>query len=180
MAFSVPVQPMGAGAGRATHRSYEKVVRQEKGVGDQRRHDRAAGESRSSLMQQRDNFNAAPMAAPSEMTRMDFSTGLSNGCVTRDRHKKTPTGPVLGSSVGIISREPAVRGGWPSPGRIIARTAPGEQPAPPSMLIADTHGWFVRALLSALFAVAFLGERHSAREWLGISLVGAAVVALKR
>ena len=33
-------------------------------------------------------------------------------------------------------------------------------------------------VLVALFAVVFLGERPSAREWLGISLVGAGVVVL--
>jgi bacterial/archaeal transporter family protein len=33
-------------------------------------------------------------------------------------------------------------------------------------------------VLVALFAVVFLGERPSAREWLGISLVGAGVIVL--
>lgn len=33
-------------------------------------------------------------------------------------------------------------------------------------------------VLAALFAVAFLGERPSPREWLGLALVGAGVVVL--
>ena len=33
-------------------------------------------------------------------------------------------------------------------------------------------------LLVALFAVAFLGERPSAREWLGLGLVGAGILTL--
>ncbi len=39
-------------------------------------------------------------------------------------------------------------------------------------------GWFHWAMLSAVFAVAFLGERPGLRVWSGIGLVTAGVVLL--
>ncbi len=41
-----------------------------------------------------------------------------------------------------------------------------------------TEGWIFWALLSALFAFAFLGERPTGQDWLGITLVTSGVLAL--
>ena len=38
--------------------------------------------------------------------------------------------------------------------------------------------WFSWALLSAVIAAAFLGERPSVQEWVGIAMVGADVLVL--
>jgi transporter family protein len=46
----------------------------------------------------------------------------------------------------------------------------------PASLVAPVDKLSV--VLVALFAVVFLGERPSTREWLGISLVGAGVIVL--